>query len=631
MFGFEQNEAMNFLIADDDNPRGFGFQDDGSNHEGNGGLDPLTAAAEAVLRSVDGSQGSNTPVERPRPFIDLASPSLAEPKARRSSMAILRDKAIRQSNAFGGKRFAASRGGRRLFAGDENDPEDGTPPDGTQANQAAPQAANVRPPPPPQIVVNGETIPISTAPLSTTFVAPRRWVRAERSTLDEEGFETFYKSATGWVLQKGNKLSAMTVSKDDDKLLYSIKNLQSQLKMLQKHCYKHDILEVFTIVVPDDVKNSPQVGSQVFDLFRDYPNLHPAQVANSNAWYNNWVDEASIRQNLALTYEMLQKNVDSDLWSKALEDYDDYMPIQQGGPLMLFLILKRIMDVSETSVKGMIDRVKVLKITDLPGENVEDAVSLIKSSHKILKQCSSDVRNHVPDDFPELVLKVFQSSSQPAFNKVFADEESIARRQADKYGGVADYPSVSTLCTLAVNTYKRMTGPGDEYEWCKPETGTAYNAGSTSAPARNTEGRGNGSTSERRCFNCGKVGCRPGICATPLDSERIKRNAEAYKAKQASSSSGRSSTPSGRSRSRKSDPRKDDQGRPLMRDKKGALVVDQRKYQAQRAQALLAGDKAASALKTITEADPSQVPASFLAGARDIATILNDAKAALQK
>ena len=110
------------------------------------------------------------------------------------------------------------------------------------------------------------------------------------------------------------------------------------------------------------------------------------------------------------------------------------------------------------------------------GENIDEVMSLTKSAHKVLQQASTEVCNYVPDDFHEIVLKVFQTSSQPQFNAVFVFEESQACHHADKRGGVAKCPSVTATCTLALNTYWRMTGPGDECVWCQaPPQGAAFN------------------------------------------------------------------------------------------------------------------------------------------------------------
>ncbi|MGL5936996.1 MAG: hypothetical protein ACRCZI_15400, partial [Cetobacterium sp.] len=85
----------------------------------------------------------------------------------------------------------------------------------------------------------------------------------------------------------------------------------------------------------------------------------------------------------------------------------------------------------------------------------------------------------------------------------------------------------------------------------------------------------------RKCFNCGKAGCIPSTCDKPRDEERIKRAAEAYKKNLAKSGNTPQKASDGNSRPRRRGKvEKDDLGRPMMKNKHGALVVDQKKLKA---------------------------------------------------
>ena len=105
-----------------------------------------------------------------------------------------------------------------------------------------------------------------------------------------------------------------------------------------------------TIVVPHDLMRTSTIDPVTHNIFDDYATLHPAMIGMSNAWYNNWVVSKELRDDLKITFEALKNNVESNLWSKALEDHEEFSPIQQGGPLMLYFVLKRILDVSESSI-----------------------------------------------------------------------------------------------------------------------------------------------------------------------------------------------------------------------------------------------------------------------------------------
>ena len=129
--------------------------------------------------------------------------------------------------------------------------------------------------------------------------------------------------------------------------------------------------------------------------------------------------------------------------------------------------------------------------------------------------------------------------------------------------------SVQETCQQASNAYRHLTGPGEAYKWVKkPKQGVHFTP--------------NGPTSARKCFNCGKPGCIPSTCDQPRDEERIKRAAEVYKKNLTKSGTTpqkpRDGNNSGRRRCGKAE--KDDLGRPMMKNKHGALVVDQKKLKA---------------------------------------------------
>ena len=108
---------------------------------------------------------------------------------------------------------------------------------------------------------------------------------------------------------------------------------------------------------------------------------------------------------------MLQKNTEEGLWSKCLEDYEEFHPIQRGGPLMLFLILKRIQDTSESAFDAFKKQVRKLNISKIKGEDVDVAVSLIKSTYKILTGASTPERSYVPDDFNHTIDQTLANHS----------------------------------------------------------------------------------------------------------------------------------------------------------------------------------------------------------------------------
>ena len=248
-----------------------------------------------------------------------------------------------------------------------------------------------------------------------------------------------------------------------------------------------------TIFIPVNVCVLSEVSPTTYDLMRDYAVLTEAVVANNTTWINMWVESKAIQENIQLIFEILRNNVCPELWAKALEDCQDFSGVQQGGPLMFYLVMRHILNISEASILALVAQMKAIKINKIVGEDVEEAVGTVKATLKVLTQCSTDVRNFVPDDIEVSVLQIFQTSSLDEFNEIFRREEMNARAIADKHGGIPLYPTVQETCQQASNAYRHLTGPGDGYKWVKkPKQGVHFTH--------------NGPTNARKCFNCGKPG-----------------------------------------------------------------------------------------------------------------------------
>ena len=184
-------------------------------------------------------------------------------------------------------------------------------------------------------------------------------------------------------------------------------------------------------------------------------------------------------------FTLLERNTDEKLWAKCLEEYEEFHPLQQGGPLMFLLILTRIQNNSESAITHLIDKVTKLKISKLTGKNVNTAVSLIKATYQVLLSVSTSHRLYVPDDWNLVILKVFQTSSVPAFNEIFKDEEKLALCDADKYGGQPTYSTVSQTLNQATKSYHRMLL---EDKWVKAKATPALSAPTSSFPPRTGKG-----------------------------------------------------------------------------------------------------------------------------------------------
>jgi hypothetical protein len=326
---------------------------------------------------------------------------------------------------------------------------------------------------------------------------------------------------------------------------------------------QYDIADCMYVVVPVDVMRSVTIEKTQFTVFEDYPRLHECHVANSCTWYNRWVTDEYVHENMVLTLNLLQNNTEESLWNKCYERYEEFEPMQQGGPLMAFLILKLIQDSSEKALEHLKAQLETLKISSIPGEDVEVAVSLIKATHRVLKCASSKTKSYVPSDFSRTVFIVFQTTSVHEFNLLFKDEQRRIQRVADMEGARPVWPAVSMVLNLATNSYRRMKASG---EWLKPSKKTAFTG---EVPHSGDKKK----TYVIVCWNCGGQHLLK-ECPKPKDESRIQAARKKFKEKLSELKKKRrkGSTPPQR--------KTGEDGKPMILNKNGVYVLDQKAYKA---------------------------------------------------
>ena len=372
-------------------------------------------------------------------------------------------------------------------------------------------------------VIDGRRLQVRTNPVPiNNYICQRNWNKLQRWMLEADERMKFIKEASGYVLSKTNKLRVQSQLTADDEVLKNIYNLQFQIKALKNHAIEYDIADVFTIVVPVDVRASPRLQPEQFNLFDDYPKLTSEMVALSNAYYSRWVAETYISENLTITEALIKNNTEESLYCKCWEAYETYHPMQRGGPLLLHLILQRIHNASEQYLEHIKLKVETLRISELEGENVDVAVSLINAAHSIFISSSTANQSRIPPEWSKTLIRVFQTTTVPEFNQVFKEEEKDARRDADKNGGQPVWPTHEQLTRLATVTYNRIKQSG---YWDIP---TKKSKGYLNAPA----GKGSPTSNpDYRCWNCGEPGHRLDACPKPrnqarIDAERVKFRAK---------------------------------------------------------------------------------------------------------
>ena len=404
------------------------------------------------------------------------------------------------------------------------------PPRPDPANVSGTNPAPGNPPRPPgprrpqqqpyRVLIGGRYVTVSQRPTATPAVRPVMWPKEDRPDMPADVRLTFQKSATGYVLAKNNKFQMPVLKHDAEggETLEGLCLVNRQVDSIKDHLRQFDMDDVMDIVIPLALPRA-EIDSQRFDLLKDYAKLTADMVAVSCYWYNTFLSHLPyIRENMSYTFTLFKNNTDESLWNLVLEDYERFDPSERGGPLVAFLILKRIRNVSETAITNLKAKLKNLKISKLPGEDVDRAVSLVRATHSALRSVSTPDRTYVPEDFPALLYKVFQTTSVPEFNDCFKRRLTQIRSEADETGLQPNWPAIDSILSLATNTYSRLK---TSEEWNVPAPSKAKAL--VGAHTHNADAL-------HKCWNCDGDDHQYSVqaCPKPFDEKRFKANKKAF-------------------------------------------------------------------------------------------------------
>ena len=148
-------------------------------------------------------------------------------------------------------------------------------------------------------------------------------------------------------------------------------------------CDLHDIMK---IIIYDHT--NPYVVLNTHNLYKEYVNLTTEQVAMSNEWYNTIPDHSSspwLHDNLVYLMDQLSNNCEASFLQQCLDQYEGYPAVQQGSSFLYWIIQHHLMSTSHFAEDRLVQQFMNLKISDIPGENVNTAIALIRGAHCHLK------------------------------------------------------------------------------------------------------------------------------------------------------------------------------------------------------------------------------------------------------
>ncbi len=289
---------------------------------------------------------------------------------------------------------------------------------------------------------------------------------------------------------------------DEDKLDDTY-NLDIRIKKTKSTMVKYDMHDVFRILILDPTNESRIVATK--DLFREYTTISIDQVAASNTWYHTWGAEPWYDDNLNLTYQFFENNVSENLWGKTFDKYSKYTEEQQGGPLFFIIMINKLLSNTEEAAVMLERRVRNFNISQLPGEDIDKAISLLNGAITRLSQIKNKAVSQPRDqdfynEITKIVIRVMQSTSVEEFNSVFQHIEKDQLITTSLYTRTNTTRlrfSYEEVFNLAEAKYREMIELGT---W----TGVRSNESVfTTSAGHPKKGKGTGTKGAPECWNCG--------------------------------------------------------------------------------------------------------------------------------
>ncbi|KAG7368578.1 hypothetical protein IV203_031321 [Nitzschia inconspicua] len=316
--------------------------------------------------------------------------------------------------------------------------------------------------------------------------------------------------------------------------LDSLVDLHANLEVVSRHFIQYDLYDVFRLVKPlpapptaffTDMSAAPptisvHLAADRPDLFTQYGVLKITDVLASNAWFRTWSADPWICPNLELSASYLYARMAPDLRSILRTKHDAFPPAQQGGPLLLYLLINQVVAANESVGRVLVDRLSTVTISSYPGEDISKVVThlraLVRSLKAIRRRDVSGVEiSFIPSDLSKRLYAIFATASCPAFTSYFATRFT-AERNAELFDVDRTYAwtDADLLLSAAERLYHDLLTTGDWH-------GTKQNHAKFPAFTSPTDAAA--FLTRVHCHNCdGPHLLR--VCPQPRDEARISAN-----------------------------------------------------------------------------------------------------------
>jgi hypothetical protein len=176
---------------------------------------------------------------------------------------------------------------------------------------------------------------------------------------------------------------------------------------------KYDIDSTFQILCLKDTETAPTNTTAAKDLLTEHESITEEEVRESNKLHRQHGSEWDI-QNASLSEHLLENSCEEELRLKVKERVDTIPAVERGGPLHFYVMVHKILSMSDDTVRLLTDRITNMNIKEVQGEDVLKIVTIYRHTLKRLGNVKK-----VPHDMLTKLLAGLQRTSVDEFNATF--------------------------------------------------------------------------------------------------------------------------------------------------------------------------------------------------------------------
>ncbi|KAL7565611.1 hypothetical protein ACA910_018973 [Epithemia clementina (nom. ined.)] len=193
--------------------------------------------------------------------------------------------------------------------------------------------------------------------------------------------------------------ASISVSTDNDFFAHNNK-VMTQLYLLRNRLQTFCMTSVFNVLPINPNTGNLNTKEPSIDLLSKACVTSEVAVRMSNQVYAENTSEKIHPQNLAWTQDLLLSSCDSTLRSDLEHRLITIPDNEQGGPLILHMIMNQLMSTMHEAARAIVNRLQAHSVTDYPGENIANFCATFNNVALRLS-----ISRHLPNDLSNIFYR----------------------------------------------------------------------------------------------------------------------------------------------------------------------------------------------------------------------------------